>query len=234
MPQNVPRRPPYWEEPAHPGLVQHYGDLLALYGAIREKLQPQIDKAFDDVARSIGFVVAVTLPVAVTVDDKGGVTGVAIGGEQFKGTLFDRELTHAFAPLVGHPIAGVGAGTYNIYAFWQAALTLLLQHHALGQAPSGSATASGAPKPATPEPAPWYRAPGIREPAHFLDARIQVAPDDSVLISAIDQAYPELRLHERISAARIATQAFKVPWQVEEMVPFPWFLDQLKSSRGNT
>ena len=86
MAQNIPL---WWHEPAHPGVIQQLSDVVSVYRAIREKVQPQIDKAFDEASRQIGFVVATTLPVAITVDDKGKVTAVTIGG-QFKGTLFEQ------------------------------------------------------------------------------------------------------------------------------------------------
>ena len=221
MPQNISRRPIYWpNEPAHPGIVQQLVDVVALYGVIRDKVQPQIDKAFDDVSRSIGFVVATTLPVAVTIDDKGGVTGVAVGGEQFKGTLFDRELTQALAPLIGQTVAGASAGTYNIYAIWQAALALALQHHWLEPAHAGSLPSEFAAtaQRAAPQLSAARPVTGVHEPAHFLDAGIQLAPEDTVVIAAIDQVYPELRLAERVATARVATRPGGVIPHVQERV----------------
>ncbi len=134
MAQNIPL---WWHEPAHPGVIQQLSDVVSVYRAIREKVQPQIDKAFDEASRQIGFVVATTLPVAVTVDDKGKVTAVTIGG-QFKGTLFERELAKAFTPLIGQNVAGVSPGTYQLYAIWQAALSLVLQHYWLEPAQPGT------------------------------------------------------------------------------------------------
>ena len=139
MAQNIPL---WWHEPAHPGVIQQLSDVVSVYRAIREKVQPQIDKAFDEASRQIGFVVATTLPVAVTVDDKGKVTAVTIGG-QFKGTLFERELAKAFTPLIGQNVAGVSPGTYNLYAIWQAALSLVLQHYWLEPAQPGTVLGTG-------------------------------------------------------------------------------------------
>lgn len=212
MAQNVSRRPIWWSEPAHPGVLQQLADVVTLYRVIREKVQPQIDNAFDEVSRQIGFVVATTLPVAVMVDDKGVVSAVSVGGEQYKGTLFERELSRAFAPLIGHTVAGVGAGTYQLYAIWQAALSLVLQHHWLEPAHPGT-VALGAEER---QLAAFKRPPGVHEPAHFLDAAIQLAPEDTIVIAAIDKVYPELRLAERIATARTATRPVAVSPFVKE------------------
>lgn len=207
MAQNVSRRPIWWLEPAHPGVVQQLSDVVTLYRAIREKVQPQIDSAFDEVSRQIGFVVATTMPAVVTVDEKSNVAAVAVGGEQFKGTLFERELTRAFAPLIGHNVAGISAGAYPLYAIWQAALSLVLQHYWLEPAHPGT-VAVGAPELQTQA---FRRAPGVREPAHFLDAAIQLTPEDTIVIAAIDKVYPELQLAERIANARTSTRPVAVP-----------------------
>lgn len=212
MAQTVSRRPIWWLEPAHPSVIQQLADVVTLYRTIREKVQPQIDKAFDEVSRQIGFVVATTLPVAVTVDEKGKVTAVTIG-EQFKGTLFERELGKAFAPLIGQSGAGVSAGTYQLYAIWQAALSLVLQHHWLEPAQPGTVLGAGDLQQA------FKRAPGTQEPAHFLDAAFQLTAEDTIVIAAIDQVYPELRLAERIATARTATRHVVVP-HVQERVQF--------------
>jgi len=216
MAQNVFRRPIWWSEPAHPGIVQQLGDVVALYRAIREKVQPGIDKAFDEVSRQIGFVVATTLPATVTVDEKKRVAAVAIGGDQHKGTLFERELTKAFNPLIGQNVAGVSAGTYNLYAIWQAALSLALQHHWLEPAHPGVA----APSLEELQLTRFKRPPGVHEPAHFLDAAFELAPEDTVVIAAIDEVYPELRLAERIATARTATRPVAVSPFVKEPTHF--------------
>jgi hypothetical protein len=212
MAQNVSRRPIWWSEPAHPGIVQQLADVVTLYRAIREKVQTQIDKAFDEVSRQIGFVVATTLPVAITVDEKSKVTAVAVGGEQHKGTLFERELSKAFAPLIGQNVAGASAGTYHLYAIWQAALSLVLQHHWLEPAHPGTVTLGAVEAQARA----FKRPPGVHEPAHFLNAEIQLAPEDTVVIAAIDEVYPELRLAERIASARTATRPLTVSSFVRE------------------
>jgi len=218
MAQNVFRRPIWWSEPAHPGIVQQLADVVALYTAIREKVQPQIDKAFDEASRQIGFVVATTIPVSITVDEKHRVTAVTVG-DQHKGTLFERELTKAFTPLIGQTAAGASAGTYSIYALWQNALALVLQHHWLEPAHPGI-TAGGLEETQALRSRRAAWPPGVHEPAHFLNAEIALAPEDTVVIAAIDKVYPELRLAERISIARTATRPAAVSAHVMEPVHF--------------
>jgi len=159
----MPNNPPL-DESTSPEDVRRFSNLAALYSAIRSHIQPQIDKAFDNVSRSIGMVVAGTMPVAVTIDDKGSVASVAVGGEQFKDTLFDRELTQAFAPMIGQTVAGVGPGTYDVHAIWHKAVAMAVQSESLRR----GATAASEQPPVT-----------------------QVSKDP-VLIAAIKQAYPEL------------------------------------------
>ncbi len=66
----------------------------------------------------------------------------------------------------------------------------------------------------------FKRPPGVHEPAHFLDAAIQLTAEDTVVIAAIDQVYPELRLAERIATARTATRSVRVNPNVQERVQF--------------
>ncbi len=212
MAQNVTRRPIWWLEPAHPGAIKQLSDLVALYRAMREKAQPQVDRAFDQVSRQIGFVVATTLPAAVTVDDKGNISAVVVGGQQYKGTLFERELSGAVAPLIGQNVAGVSPGTYNLYLIWQTALSLALQHFWLEPAHPGTVT-TGAPEL---QAQAFKRPPGVHEPAHFRTAEIQMTPEDTIVIAAIDKVYPELRLVERIADARTATRSVAVSPHVQE------------------
>jgi hypothetical protein len=217
MAQNALRRPIWWLEPAHPGVIKQLSDVVTLYRAIREKVQPQLDKAFDEVSRQVGFVVATTLPAAVTVDEKSNVAAVTVGGDQFKGTLYERDLTGAFKPLIGQNVAGVGAGTYQLYAIWQSALSLVLQHHWLEPAHAGT-VAAGAPGL---QAQALRRPPGVHEPAHFLDAAIQLQPEDTIVIAAIDKVYPELRLSDRIATARTATRPGAVSPHVQEPAHSP-------------
>lgn len=52
------------------------------------------------------------------------------------------------------------------------------------------------------ERAPYEIIRESHEPAHWLDPRIALAAEETVLISAIDAVYPELRLAERVRQYR--------------------------------
>jgi hypothetical protein len=207
-----------WVEPAHPGVIKQYEAIVALYKAIRERLQPQIDEAFDNVSKQIGYVVATTVPVTVRVGPKNNVEGIEVGGAELKGTLFEEAIGRATAPLMGDVLAGVDPGHYTIYVIWHAALKLKLRKdwmepaHVFDQLirnELGAAATTRAPV-----------GPGVREPAHFLDPGIRLKIEDVVLISAIDEVYPDIRLGERIAGERLALSARAVSPHVQEPAHF--------------
>jgi len=212
MAQSTIGRPIHWVEPAHPSLVAQYEDTVALYTAIKASVQGKVDAAFDAASSEIGFVVATTVPIAVKVDDKQAAEITV--GPLFAGTLLGRKLLPAFDALAQHQtFKAVGKGTYNIYAIWQEALALALRHDWMEPAHVGVvASQIGEEVTAIRRPLP----PGVREPAHFLDGRIQLTPEETVLLSAIDKVYPDLHLAARVAAARAATRPVAVSPHVME------------------
>lgn len=184
-----------WVEPAHPMTIKLRDDLHALYTRIREKYQKKVDKAFDLVSRQIGFVVATSLPVVLEVGQKGTVEGISMGAEHLQGTFFDQELTKALEMLRDDSIPSLKVGTYKLYLFWFEALKLRLQAdwmepaHVVAQI--------------RPELIARVR-PEVREPAHWFDPGIAIDAEETVLISVIDEVYPELRLADRIAVSREA------------------------------
>ena len=202
--------PPYWHEPAHPGVVKLYEDMVAIYSLIREKCQKEIDAAFDSVSRQIGFVLTTTVPVVVNIGDKGGIKDFSVGYKYLKGTLFDRELSAALRPLVEtrEPLRQkVAPGTYRLFLLWQDALSLKLR------------TAWIEP-PAMPIARQAFMAEmqsevqaGLvgRKPVweccecvQWFDPGYAIAAEDLVQIYAIDSVYPEFRLVDRIASIRAA------------------------------
>jgi hypothetical protein len=182
-----------WGEPAHPGIVRHYEDLIAIYKVIREQLQEGIDRAFDRVSSQIGFVVSTTLPVTLEIAEGGksvqwGMT------EQLKGSLFEKEMMEAVGKTGFGK--GVSAGKYALYLVWYDALKLKLRKDWL-------------------EPVHYLREdiaariseaarvrPEVQEPAHWFVPSEAIPVEEKVLISVIDEVYPELRLAERIATTR--------------------------------
>ncbi len=223
MADNIIFRPP--PEPAHVSIVRQYEDLVAILTYIRAVGQGVIDQGFDQVSSQIGFVIAASLPVTVEVAETGKIKQLAMREEHLKGTLFEKELLPPLmkvleAPITGGAGAPVGEGTFDIYILWFDALKLKL----------GSGSFRPPPEPAHPsfsaelarvgsgfrpyqEPAhPFlgrFRPPP--EPAHWFDSRIQITQEEQVLIVALDEVYPELRLVERISASRHGQDVFLNP-----------------------
>ncbi len=256
MAENIIFRPP--PEPAHVSVIRQYEDLVAILKYIREKGQGVIDQGFDQVSSQIGFVVAASLPVAVTVGAAGKIEQLSMREEHLKGTLFEKELLPQLhkvfeAPVTGSTGAPVGEGSFDIYILWFEALKLKLGSIPFlprpePAHPSFSAelarTGSGYrpyQEPAhpflarfrpPPEPAhPFlgrFRPPP--EPAHWFDSRIQITQEEQVLIVALDEVYPELRLVERISASRHGRDVFLNPQPLPPIVerlaagpiPSPW------------
>jgi hypothetical protein len=190
-----------WVEPAHPMTVKLRNDLFALYTRIREKYQIEIDNAFDSISQQIGFVVTTSIPIVLEVGHKGTIEGVSIGAEHLIDTLFDRELIKTLEMLKDDPIPSLKAGKYEIYAFWFEALKLKLRSdwvepaHTVGQIPIPMASR-------TKYDFRIRSRPEVREPAHWFDPGIAIAAEEAVLISVIDEVYPELRLVDRVASSR--------------------------------
>jgi hypothetical protein len=243
MADNIIFRPP--PEPAHVSVIRQYEDLVAILQYIRDNGQGVIDQGFDRVSSQIGFVVAASLPVSVTVAASGRIEQLSMREEHLKGTLFEKELLPQLqkvleAPITGSTGAHVGEGTFDIYILWFDALKLKL----------GSIPFLPRPEPAHPsfsaelaraglgfrhpfpEPAhPFlgrFRPPP--EPAHWFDSRIQITQEEQVLIVALDEVYPELRLVERISGSRHGRDVFLNPQPLPPIderlaagpIPSPW------------
>jgi len=196
-----------WTEPAHPAVIRLYGDLIQVYRLMRER-QKEIDAAFDNVAQQIGFVVTTTLPVKTEVDEKGNVKSCTFDSAALQGTIFEKELTR-FLEAFRKPFSGVPAGTYRFYLIWYDALKLKLRRDWLEPVHviQGLLSSIAAQRGAVAESA--LVRPEVREPAHWFDPGVAIAIEDAVVISAIDEVYPELRLAERISADRLAIRQIR-------------------------
>lgn len=192
-----------WTEPAHPAVIRLYDGLLQVYRAMRDN-QEKIDAAFDRAAAQIGFVVTTTLPVRIEVADNGAVKRSGFDSDALRGTIFEKELSELLQDLTRKPFSGVPAGTYRYYLIWYDALKLKLRRDWLEpvhviQGLLGSIVAQKGEVAASA-----FVRPEVREPAHWFDPGIAIAIEDAVVISAIDEVYPELRLAERIAADRLA------------------------------
>lgn len=184
-----------WGEPAHPGIIRYYDDLIASYRVIRGQFQEKIDEAFDAVSRQIGFVVTTTLPATLEIGEKGRSVQFILDAS-LKGSLFETRLMEVLGKPSPDPWKAVSPGSYKLYLVWYNALKLKLRKdwlepaHFLGLELGEAVLQGGAVRPEVQEPAHWFI------PGEALSV------NEKVLISVIDEVYPELRLADRIAATR--------------------------------
>jgi hypothetical protein len=187
-------KPIDWVEPAHPDFSR-IRDLTAIYSFIKQKYQVAIDAAFDKVSSKIGFVVTTTLPIVVDVNERGTVQNISVGADNLRETLFESEVVSVLSTLKKETIK-VTPGSYTLYLLWRDALQLKLKRDWV-------------------EPAHYLKdrylikerylkivPPEVMEPAHWFDSRIALRPEETMIISVIDEVYPELNLASRINAIR--------------------------------
>lgn len=186
-----------WVEPAHPTVVKLHDDLYGIYTQIRDRLQESIDGVFDRVSRQFGFVVTTTLPVTLEFGSGGALKSAVMGAEHLKGTAWEKELTGVLRDRQAEWKAA--PGTYRIYVIWRDALKLKLR--ADWMEPAHWRQISFDPV-ITQRAAERKITPGPREPAHWFDPGIALEAEEAVLISVIDEVYPELRLVDRIAYSR--------------------------------
>ena len=203
-------------EPAHRPILELEDLLRVLYAHIRDKYQDVISKTFDEVSRDIGFVVATTLPMTFHVAEKGKVEGFEVPeGSPLKGTLMDRGLTKALKPMLEAKVPVAKPGDYTIYLIWPPALRFKLRRDWMEPAHwHGPWT-----EPAHPGRVPidvgrlaadqrlakvaW----DVREPVHWFSPRIRMSELDALHVSLLDEVYPDLKLMERVVAARRGARA---------------------------
>lgn len=204
------RRPPTDPiEPAHPSDVLLHEDLIRLYKVIREKYQVRINQAFDEASSKIGFVVTTTLPYALDVADGGKIERISIGAAHLEGTVFDNEITQILNEIADDPVPIKTIGSIGFYVLWSDALKLKLRADWIEPAHFRHdliATIRELDTSIIERGSTSSRAvtPHVKEPVHWFDSGIQVSIADKLVISAIDQVYPELKLVERLSVARSA------------------------------
>jgi hypothetical protein len=211
---------PYPIEPAHPGLITLHHGVLALLKHIRTKYQDAIDQAFDRVSRQIGFVVATTMPITLEVAAGGKVKRLAVGAKHLENTLFDKEIIGALKAVVRDPTPEPARpGVYNLYVIWFEALKFKLKTDWVEPAH----VLAGRLRELVPAAAAAAYRPEVQEPAHWFDPGSLISLEERVLIDALDEVYPELRLVERLDISRRGMERFGpgVPWRAGPH-PEPW------------
>ncbi len=225
----VPRHD--WMEPAHPSVVDQFKDLVAIYEYVRDHYQEQIDAAFDEVSREIGFVITTTIPAILEIGKNSALRGAAPAGANLQGTLFHKKVFKPLNPQPEPPFIPppeskklnpqpeppaawpVAEGTYKVYLIWRAALRLKLgtdwmepAHFRTDWMEPAHFRQLGAIQPEataarTQEALARVRW-DVREPVHWFDPGIAMTAEEAVQIQAIDQVYPELHLVERVEYYR--------------------------------
>jgi hypothetical protein len=183
-------------EPAHPAVVRLYDDLLDIYRRVREVAQKDIDVAFNEASRQIGYVVTATLPVTLDIGDQGVVKSIALGADHLKGTLFERGMLPALKKIEKVPSAS--AGTYKIYILWTDALKLKLRRDWIEPAHFVVPSIFDRIRVDVSRIVP----PEVHEPAHWFDPGLLLSVQDAISISVIDEVYPEIRLADRVAMTR--------------------------------
>jgi hypothetical protein len=200
------------QEPAHPMQLKLQEDLLSIYRQIREKFQKEIDKAFDRTASQIGYVINTAIQVTVKIE-KGSTSIIIIDDDQFKDTILEKEMK---SPLENMRKLSfdIKAGEFNIYLFWYEALRLRLRtdwmepahHRNIFQIEALKYMELQQFKPRTVPPP---------EPVHFFNPLIPISDEELILVSVIDQVYPELQLADKISKARLYSRKMINPEVME-------------------
>jgi hypothetical protein len=182
-----------WVEPAHPGIIDQFDELIHIYEVIR-KFQDAIDEVFDTVSRQIGFVVTTTIPVILTVGENGALKELRVASDTLRGTLFEK------IPLAVRieERLDADAGSYPLYLVWYKALRLRLRKDWVEPA---HYIRPGLAERFRLQTAVKIR-PEVMEPAHWFDPGIRLVEQDVIQILALDQVYPELMLAERVNAIR--------------------------------
>lgn len=207
-----------WNEPAQAMVVEERSDLVKIYAAVREKCQANIDEAFDRVSRDVGYVVTTGIPVDIVLEE-GKVKSVRMGAENLKGTIFEREMTKALGPLSDdpYPIIKPKSKTYRVLVFWKEALMInkvnVVDQGVIEPAQFDPSSARVMWR-VLPEPAqnnlrrPILVRKPPPEPAHMVKDILsefggQIAPwKEQVLVSAIDEVYPELNFAQRLANSK--------------------------------
>ena len=196
-----------WVEPAHPVLVQRFGDLVDIYRFIKDTIQPKVDEIFDRVSQQIGFVVTTTLPVKFQIGEGGKIDRIEFAVKNLKGTLFEKEFATVFKELAGKKLEQVAVGEYKLFLIWHEALKLKLKTDWIEPAHFRVSPRLPVQALAVQELANQLN-PGVREPAHWFDAGIALDKEEEILIAAIDEVYIDLKLANRVAVSRREGLAF--------------------------
>ena len=148
--------------------------------------------------------------------------------------MFERAFAPAFKQMSGKQAGKVKAGDYGLQLLWYEALKLKLKTDWMEPAHFHWMEPAHFPgvgiRPEILEQLSVRVPPEVQEPAHWFDGGIALGKEEEVLISAIDEVYPELKLADRIAAGRQDTR-FRVPG-IREPAHFRQLLEQIVEARS--
>jgi hypothetical protein len=172
------------------------------------------------------------VPISLQVVD-GTVKRVAINEKSpLAGTLFDKSLSKVLRGLSGDQVPLKESGTYEIYLIWHDALKLKLRmdwvepaHHPFARRVDLTRLPL---RRLVPERERIDVVWESHEPAHWFDPGAAIDAEEAVVISVIDEVYPDLRLIDRLMAFRRFDRRI-VPPEVQEPAHFR-LADELKAA----
>jgi hypothetical protein len=148
--------------------------------------------------------------------------------------VFEREFAPVFKEMLGKQVGKVKAGDYGLQLLWFEALKLKLKTDFMEPAHFHWMEPAHLPslgiRPEIIEQMTMRVPPEVQEPAHWFDAGIALGKEEEVLIAAIDEVYPELKLTDRIAAGRQDTR-FRVPG-IREPAHFRQLLEEIVQTRS--
>jgi len=180
--------PKLWAGRARRSAIRFREDLVQVYRSMREH-QREIDRAFASVASRIDLGATTTFPVRAEVESWGILRSLDPDGDSAGLAVLGREFKPFLEALNGRTLRGVAPGTWHFYLIWRDALLLELKCDVY------------APVQMLPALIDMLTAPA--EPARCPSP---LTEGDALTISAINAAYPELHLADRISASRTAVR----------------------------
>jgi hypothetical protein len=181
-------------EPAQPAIYRQHETLIRIYKLIREGFQAEIDQVFDNVSEKIGMVITTSLPFRMQIKSHKIVNAEVMLAQNEKASLYHSELNSVLAKMNGKETSKVSDGNYELYAFWHDALKMKLKTSWMEPVHFRGIL----DKPAAYELGKY----SWMEPVHWFDPRLDLVLDEKIVISAIDEVYPDLRLEERVFSIR--------------------------------
>ena len=133
------------------------------------------------------------------------------------------------------PQKGVADGSYSLYLIWYDALKLKLHTDWMEPAHVPGVERIDVSQRLRPDitevvgQRPGF-GPGVREPAHWFDRSVALELNEALVISAIDEVYPELRLVDRVKEARRPPVAAILAPGIREPAHFRQLLDRFDDS----